>query len=117
MLPQRGQNASMPMIPVNTDKLKAMHTDWQAQAASRAIAVKKLRDRVADGRKTGAKFNADEVAAALAVVAEFYGIEGRVKMLEELQADLSGKAPPAGQSMAAPPGAQGTRGGNAWRLP
>jgi hypothetical protein len=100
----------MPMLPMNTDKLKAMRTDWTAQAATRALAVKKLRDRVADGRKTGAKFTADEVASALALVAEFYVIEGRVKMVEEILADLLGKTVST-QPMPAPKDEGG------WRLP
>ena len=101
----------MPMIPMSTDKLKAMHTDWQAQAAARAIAIKKLKDRVAEGRGAGTKFTADEVASALALVAEFYTIEGRVKMVEEIHADLTGRVPAAAAEASAPPDAGG------WRLP
>ena len=102
----------MPMIPMNTDKLKVMHTDWQAQAAARAIAIKKLKERVGEGRAKGTKFTADEVAAALALVAEFYTIEGRVKMVEEIQADLLGKT-----TAAAAPGAAEPPDASGWRLP
>jgi len=99
----------MPMLPMNTDKLKAMHTDWQAQAAARATAISKLKERVAAGRGKGTTFTADEVASALALVAEFYTIEGRVKMVEEIHADLTGKSA-ATQSVKPP-----DEGG--WRLP
>jgi len=110
---------AMPMYSISSDKLGAMRQSWEAQAAARALAIKKLRERVAFGKSTeGIFFTPDEVGIALALVSEFYLIEGRVKMLEELQADLErGPSAPPGQSGPAHGRAQGTRGGNAWRLP
>ena len=102
----------MPMIPMSSEKLKAMHTDWQAQAAARALPIKKLQERVAAGRAKGGTFTADEVAGALALVAEFYTIEGRVKMVEQIHSDLTGRTPAAAPQSDSKPAA-----GEGWRLP
>ena len=97
---------------ISTEKLDAMHKAWTAEAASRALPIKKLRDRVAEGVGGKNSFKAEEVARAMALVSEFYLLEGRVKMLEELQADLekaSGVGQAAPQVEAPSP--------ESWRLP
>lgn len=108
------QNAPMPIYPMNSDKLAIMRKSWTDQAAARALAIKKLRERIVMGKNKGESFTAAEVGSALALVSEFYLIEGRVKMIEEIEADLA-KGPsapaPAKPSTEAPPVA------NSWRLP
>jgi len=107
------QNAPMPIYPMNSDKLAVMRKSWTDQAAARALAIKKLRERIVTGKEKGESFTAAEVGAALALVSEFYLIEGRVKMIEEIEADLT-----RGPSAPAPkPSTEALPMANPWRLP
>lgn len=103
----------MPIYPMNSDRLAVMRKSWTDQAAARALAIKKLRERIITGKNKNETFTAAEVGAALALVSEFYLIEGRVKMIEEIEADLvKGPAAPA-----AKPGTESLPMANPWRIP